>query len=244
MEAPQSQSRISRLWKRLAISRLPLPLPALALLLVGLGALGTAGWLVASAFGDSDYDGVGEATAFGEPADVNLTAQPTGTAELPPVSDSPIARFSIPRFEVDAPVGVFGVDETGAMETPEDPWLVAWYDFTRRPGAGSNAVFAGHVDAVFTGDPGPAIFFHLKDLEKGDMLEVTLKDGTLLQYQVVSRWSVDPDTADIGSIVGPTEQDVITLITCGGNLGTQYDQRLIVRATRVLDSPASAVGAP
>lgn len=239
-EVMQSTPTKIRFWQRL-----PIPLPALVMLVLGLSSFALVGILIGTdAFGEAPYEGVGGATEFGVSADVYQTPQPTATQELPPVSNAPIARFAIPRFEVDAPVGVFGVDETGAMETPEDPWLVAWYDFTRRPGEGSNAVFAGHVDALFTGNPGPAIFFNLKDLDPGDMLEVTLEDGTLLQYQVASRWSVYPETADIGSIVGPTEQDVITLITCGGNLGNQYDQRLIVRATRVLDAPTSAVGAP
>jgi LPXTG-site transpeptidase (sortase) family protein len=151
----------------------------------------------------------------------------------PPPSDAPTASFAIPRFGVDASVVVLGVDENGAMETPEGPWEVAWYDFTARPGFGSNAVFSGHVDARYTGSPGPAVFWNLKDLEQGDRIEVRLADGTVHEYAVISRWSVDADTADVGSIVGPTEKEVVTLITCGGDAGTAYQQRLIVRAERV-----------
>ena len=111
---------------------------------------------------------------------------------------------------------------------------MAWYDFTSRPGVGSNAVFSGHVDALYTGTPGEAVFYNLKDLEQGDSIEVRLADGTVYEYRVTVRYSVDPTTADVGSIVGPTQREIITLITCGGNLGTEYDQRLIVLAERVL----------
>jgi hypothetical protein len=47
------------------------------------------------------------------------------------------------------------------MPSPDNAWDVAWYDFSARPGAGSNAVFSGHVDYH---DVGPAVFWNLRDL--------------------------------------------------------------------------------
>ena len=224
--------------KRLRIRR-----DRLSLILLGTGVvvLLTSAVLLILTFtgvlGGSSYEGVGEATAFGDP-DSPFVPPPTTVPASPPASDAAIVQIALPRFDVEAPVVVMGVDDSGAMETPSGPWEVAWYDFTARPGAGSNAVFSGHVDALYTGNPGPAVFYNLKDLEQGDMIEVRLEDGTLYQYQVSARYSVDPKTADVGKIVGPTERDVITLITCGGNLGTEYDQRLIILAERVTGSSA------
>jgi len=220
---------------------------SLALLTLGLATLvAVAALFFTGAFTASPYTGVGYAEPIGPSIDY---FQQPATATAPPVptevpSDAPLATFRIPRFEIDAPVVVLGVDDDGAMETPTGPWDVAWYDFTAQPGFGGNAVFSGHVDALYTGTPGPAVFWNLKDLEEGDIIEVSLEDGTSLRYGVVSRWSVEADGADVQQIVGRTEREVITLITCGGELGAEYDQRLIVRAERIPDAPASASVSP
>lgn len=164
------------------------------------------------------------------------TPTPSPTATPPPVSGAssgPVDRLIIRRFGTDIPVTVGGVDSTGAMETPSGVWEAAWYDFSALPGSGGNAVFAGHVDALYTGRPGPAAFWHLRDLEPGDVIEVRLGDGSVHEYAVTDSWSVDGQTTDLRPIIGATDTDVITLITCGGSGGNQYDQRLVVRAQRI-----------
>jgi len=155
----------------------------------------------------------------------------------PPVQAS-IANLVIPKVDVDAPVGAKGVDAHGRMESADGPWDVVWYDFTAQPGFGSNAVFGGHVDYV---NVGPAVFWRLRDLVQGDMIEVRLKDGSVYRYRVAAMATVDVDAAasDIFSVVGPTEREVITLITCDGTFDKTiqtYDQRLIVRAERMAGS--------
>jgi len=186
-------------------------------------------------------------TAFGPGLSYYLTPQPTATP-LPagtPASAAPVARLLIPKFGVDATVVTLGVDNQGIMESPEGPWDVAWYDFSAHPGAGGNAVFSGHVDWYNIGPgggPGGAVFWHLKDLEPGDVIEVHLADGNVYKYRMASRQQVDPNAVDVGSVVGPTEREVITLITCGGTFNREtrhYDQRVIVRAERVVEGPAA-----
>lgn len=120
------------------------------------------------------------------------------------------------------------------------PWDVVWYYFTAKPGFGGNAVFAGHGDFV---DVGPAVFWHLRDLVQGDMIEARLKDGTVYRYRVAAMATVgaNAETDDLGRVLGPTEQEVITLITCNGTFdpATQtYDDRLIVRAERITGDAA------
>ncbi len=229
----QSRRRIG--WSRLSLGIMAAGLAALAAAAV-LFVLTFTGYL-----GDKGYSGPGTATTFSQPIDFESLVQPTAV----PPSEAPIARLAIPKFEVDAPVVIRGVNASGIMETPDGPEQVAWYDFTARPGFGSNAVFSGHVDYI---NYGPAVFWHLKDLAPGDIVEVRLEDGTVYQYAVASREQVYAATADTGKIVGPTPGDIITLITCGGTFdsGTdQYDQRVIVTASRVYDSsPPAADAAP
>jgi LPXTG-site transpeptidase (sortase) family protein len=194
------------------------------------------------------YSGPGTTTSIGNPDSLSkyLTPQATPTQVLPTPSEAPIANLVIPRFEVDAPVVVRGVDANHVMQTPSGPKDVAWYDFSSKPGYGSNAVFSGHVDYI---DYGPAVFWHLKDLNEGDLIEVHLDDGTVYTYKVASRQEVpaDPPQDVLSAIIGPTQQDVVTLITCGGTWDYtthQYDHRVVVRAERVLDTaPGQAAGA-
>ena len=196
------------------------------------------------ALGTNGYSGPGTITGPIGDIRIVLTPQPSATPDLPPASDAPIARIVIPRFEVDAPVVVRGVDVNGVMQTPDGPEDVAWYDFSAKPGYGSNAVFSGHVDYI---NYGPAVFSNLKDLEMDDTVEVRLVDGTVYKYRVVAKEQVYAATANIGEIVGGTPRDIVTLITCGGSwdpTAQQYDQRVIVRAERTLDAAPAVGSAP
>ncbi len=219
-------------WNRLSAFMMAAGVAALVAA-VTLFALTTTGVL-----GGPTYSGPGTVTGFG---DLDLSslqaAQPTPTVAPVPPSDAPLERILIPAIEVDAPISVKSLDPNGVMEAPDGPWDISWYDFTARPGFGSNAVFSGHVDYY---DVGPAVLWRLRDVVQNDILEVRLTDGTVYQYQVVAMESVDAETADIAKIVGATEDEVVTLVTCSGTFdpGTgQYDQRLIVRAQRVADFP-------
>jgi len=187
--------------------------------------------------GGSGYSGPGTVTAFGnlDLAALEPETVPSPTEAPAPLSNAPISRIVLPGIGVDAPISVKSVDANGVMENPDGPWDVSWYDFTARPGSGSNAVFSGHVDYY---DIGPAVFWRLRELTEYDLIQIRLEDGVVYEYQVIAMESVDAATADIGSIVGATEQEVITLITCAGTFDAsvgEYDERLIVRAERVTD---------
>jgi LPXTG-site transpeptidase (sortase) family protein len=175
---------------------------------------------------------VPEAATYATPEPV--TPVPTPTAVPSPEPSIPISRLKIPRLGVDAEVVVLGIDASGAMIDPSTPTAVAWYDFSSRPGSQGNAVFAGHVDYA---NYGPAVFFNLANLRTDDEVAVGLADGTILRYAVVSKETHRAADAPVQEIVGPTDNEVVTLITCGGRFDSrsrEYDQRVIVRARRVL----------
>ena len=208
----------------------------LSLFVMGAGVLSLIAAAVLFVFtltGEGGYSGPGTSTTFGPEVGVFVAPPPTPTAAPPPPSEAPIASLAIPRFSVDAPIVVLGVDDDGVMETPDGPLKVAWYDFSARPGFGSNAVFSGHVDYY---NYGAAVFWNLKDLEQDDIIELRLEDGTVYQYEVFSRNEYGAANAPIQEIVGRTDAEVITLITCGGTFDPsigQYDNRVVVRAQRV-----------
>jgi LPXTG-site transpeptidase (sortase) family protein len=151
----------------------------------------------------------------------------------PIIPSAPLERLRIPAIGVDAPVAKAGRDPRGVMDVPADAKTVVWYDFTGDPGTGSNAVFAGHVDYAGVG---PAVFWDLRRLRFGDLIDVSRSDGTVYRYKVVSSQAYSLSEAPVMDIIGPTAFDAITLITCTGTFNSalrQYDQRLVVRAQRV-----------
>jgi LPXTG-site transpeptidase (sortase) family protein len=165
------------------------------------------------------------------------TATTVAPTPLPKPPEAPIepalpTGIAIPSIDVDAPISVKGMAPGGVMQPPNGPEDIAWYDFTARPGSGGNAVFSAHVDYH---DYGPAVFARLKDIEKGDAVEVRLADATVYRYRVVLSVTYPADTAPVDYIIGATSRETITLITCTGSFDAasrQYSHRLIVRAER------------
>jgi LPXTG-site transpeptidase (sortase) family protein len=150
-------------------------------------------------------------------------------------------RIVIERIGVDAPVIALGLDANSSPEVPKDPDLVAWYDFTAKPGQGSNAVFAGHVDWTVNGRPVTAVFWGLRELDEGDVVRLLLEDGSELGYRVTHNLAIGYDDPNAVEVMYRTPNDVITLISCGGTwvpdlsmpLGGNYTHRVVVRAERV-----------
>lgn len=195
-----------------------------------LGAIVTA--IVASGaiytFTGADVDGDNRSAAF--------DPRPTPDA---PLTTAPLERIIVPAAGVDAPIVIKGVENDGKMQSPDNAQDVAWYRFTSRPGDGSNAVFAGHVDYA---DIGPAVFWRLNELKPGDAIQIRYADGVSVRYTVTTLDTVHAATASVEEIVGPTATDTLTLITCAGNfnrLTGDYDDRLVVRAEKVEVDPAS-----
>jgi len=168
---------------------------------------------------------------------------PTQTPARRMASGQPPVRIVIPAIAVDAEVMVLGMDAQGVPQVPDRTnsrqpgQVVAWYDFSAQPGQGSNAVFAGHV----TWDRAPAVFWALGRLSPGDQVQVVLRGGSRLLYQVTETFMVDPAQPDAIRVMYPTTEDMVTLITCGGTfvpdrtspLGGDYTRRVVVRAKLV-----------
>lgn len=145
---------------------------------------------------------------------------------------APAERLRIDSIGVDAPLVYLNIDANGNMDVPRDPELVAWYDFTAKPGLGSgNAVFSGHVDYR---DYGPAVFWDLSNLQIGERVEVQLRDGVVVQYEVTAAADIPVAELDMAEVLAATSEESLTLITCSGQfVGGEYVDRRIVRAVRV-----------
>ena len=160
--------------------------------------------------------------------------------------DATYGRLRIPAINVDAPIGQQTVPKDGQLGDPEGPGDVVWYNFGANkglggvPGAGGNAVFAGHVDrngyVAYAGVNylGPGVFFSLDQVAVGDVIEIAA-NGKTLRYAVVWTKQVPADTDWNLLFSSQVLGDSITVVTCGGDFNYdthEYTSRLVVRAVR------------
>lgn len=148
------------------------------------------------------------------------------------------SRILIPAIDVDARVEVLEI-VNDTLQDPSNGDDVAWYKETARAGEEGNAVFAGHLN--WYGMP-EAVFFAIDRLVEGD--EVLIRDGSCREHRYLVEWVelVEVATADMTEITGPSEQALLTLITCGGAWDpsiSQYRERTVVR-TRLEGAPRPA----
>jgi len=157
---------------------------------------------------------------------------PGASTPVPQDTASPVS-IVIEGARVDASVEKRNIID-GVMEAPSGPTDVAWYQQTDLLGEVGNVVMVGYVDYF---DVGPAVFFHLQDLEQGDEIVATGTDGNRYVYTVerVELYEVvDMTDETVEEIVGPTQEASITLITCGGEFDYDrgvYLSRTVVRGT-------------
>ena len=183
-----------------------------------------------------------DTTLLGVDEPPTATALPTATSTAAPeptvpptvAPEVPIARLVIPSIRVNAPVAPRGVSADGVMEDPKGPTEVAWYTFSALPNRPGNIVMAGHVDYV---NYGAAVFYNISKLKQGDEVQINLENGETATYRVTSVTLYKEATAPVAEIVGPTDVETVTLITCGGVFDRtlrEYDSRTVVKAERVL----------
>jgi LPXTG-site transpeptidase (sortase) family protein len=143
----------------------------------------------------------------------------------------------IERLGLAAPVATYGLDENNIPIVPTGPYaggVVAWYDFSARPGTGNNSVFAGHVTWN-----GPAVFYGLSNLGGGDLIRLRDDRGAEVVYQVTANDLLD--TATTLETMYPNGRDFLTIVTCGGSFystgdpvfGGEYTARTVIRAELV-----------
>jgi sortase (surface protein transpeptidase) len=145
-------------------------------------------------------------------------------------------RLLVPSIKVDAAVEPVGMDAQGRMGTPSQSTNVAWYRLGSAPGDVGDAVIAGHLDWT----SGPAVFWYLGRVRRGDVITVARADGSSVQF-VTDATSTVPYDSSTDSLFTKQGPPSLTLITCAGVWDRQrgtYLQRLVVHATLLAAPPA------
>jgi sortase (surface protein transpeptidase) len=140
-------------------------------------------------------------------------------------------RIRIPAIGVNARVVRLGLAPDKTMETPANYADTGWFAPGPEPGERGAAVIAGHVDS--TG--GPAVFFRLGELRRGNLIRITVAGGRVITFKVrgTERW---PKTHfPTKRVFGTTRASTLRLITCGGAFNSatgHYLDNTIVYAVR------------
>ena len=168
---------------------------------------------------------------------------PTGPIVAPPQSAAPKpvaapVSLTIPLIGVQTNLMTLGLASTlgltasGALQVPPTFSVAGWYTGSPRPGAIGSAIIVGHIDTT----KGPAVFYRLNTLTRGDKIYVKRADGTLVEFRVTSVQTYLKDHFPTEDVYGPVPDPELRLITCGGAWDPathHYLSNIVVYATEV-----------
>jgi sortase family protein len=145
------------------------------------------------------------------PATTTRAAAPSSTR--PARKPSPPVRVEIPSIGVSSRLVRLGLNADGTMEVPRDYGLAGWFTGGAMPGQDGPAVISGHVDSK----SGPAVFYRLRDLRRGDRIRVQRAAGDWLAFEVTGSARYAKAAFPTDAVFGPVTGPVLRVITCGGD---------------------------
>jgi hypothetical protein len=146
-----------------------------------------------------------------------------GSGPAGPATESarpaPPSALEIPALGVHADVERVGSTATG-IEVPQ-VGRAGWFDEGPRPGEPGRSVVIGHLDS----ESGPGLFALLPGVKDGTEIAITDAADVVHRYRVVGKAQVPKAAFPHGAVYGPSESEVLVLITCGGPYTPGYGYR-------------------
>ena len=139
-------------------------------------------------------------------------------------------RIEIPRIHVASDLDRLGRAPDKTVQVPSRWEVAGWYARGTRPGDPGSAVILGHVDSK----RGPAVFFRLRELRRGDAIDITRADGSSVRFAVERTEQYDKQRFPTDAVYYPTLTTALRLVTCGGEFDAtagHYRSNVIVFAT-------------
>lgn len=135
------------------------------------------------------------------------TAKATGRKQMPVP-----ARIRIPAIGVKADVIHLGLNRDRTLQVPKNFAQAGWFVNGPEPGERGAAVIAGHVDSR----SGPAVFYRLRALQRGDKITIVLKNGSWIHFVVTGTKVVSKKRFPTSLVYEKTDVPTLRLITCDG----------------------------
>jgi len=139
-------------------------------------------------------------------------------------------RIGIPAIGVTSSLDRLGRAPDKTVQVPSRWEVAGWYAPGTRPGDPGSAVILGHVDSK----RGPAVFYRLRELRRGDLVEVARADGSTVRFAVQRTEQYDKRRFPTDEVYYPTLTPALRLVTCGGEFDAtvgHYRSNIIVFAT-------------
>jgi sortase (surface protein transpeptidase) len=146
------------------------------------------------------------------PGPVTRAPEPVAGGYVRKSQDVRPTHLRIPSIDVSATVTSLGIHADQTVEVPANPEEVGWYRLGARPGQAGSAVLLGHVDST----KGPAVFYRLRALTRGDEVDVQRTDGSVVRFEVTSIATYANEDFPAQKVYRPTGRPGLALVTCGG----------------------------
>ncbi len=215
---------------------LQIGLISLAILMIGVGSYAIIGGLMAKnelSKQVSNLSAEANRTSSNNHSTVPSTVKPSALAISSYIVAPNLPRYlNIPKLGVHARVLSVGVTPSGALGTPDNVFDTAWYNESSLPGQPGAMLIDGHVSSWTA----HGVFYGLKTLNPGDLLQVVRGDGTIFNYRVVKTVifnSKNVNMTEALSSVNPGAPG-LNLMSCTGDVipGTsQFNERILVMST-------------
>lgn len=136
-------------------------------------------------------------------------------------------ELKIPKIGIDAPVEQVSLNPDKSLAVPQNYHAVGWYSASPTPGQAGPSVIDGHVDNV----AGIGVFWRLRELLPGDVIEVDRADSSIIKFEVTSISQFPQNKFPTQQVYGKASDPQIRLITCGGTFDSSighYTDNIVV----------------
>ncbi|MRH91692.1 class F sortase [Nocardia sp. SYP-A9097] len=132
------------------------------------------------------------------------------------ITRSTPVSFDIASIQASGSLISLGLNADGSVQVPADYQQAGWYQQGPAPGEQGSAVLLGHVDSY----KGPGVFFALKKVKPGDMIDVSRADGKIAHFKVSDVRMYSKSDFPDQLVFGPRGGATLQVVTCGG----EFDQ--------------------
>jgi len=144
-------------------------------------------------------------------------------------------QLILPSAGIRAAVVQVGLTPDGAMGSPDNPFVVGWFNRSALPGETGNALLGGHRDYQDRdGNIDVGVCWKLDETRVGDQLIMfDESQNRYYVYDIVDKATIRPDSKEAIRYLSQTRESVVTLITCSGDFDEQthsYEERIVVVA--------------
>jgi sortase (surface protein transpeptidase) len=150
--------------------------------------------------------------AASSPPPSTAASSGSGATSAPTVVATPTG-LSIPGIGVDTDLVRLGLNDDDTVEVPGNPRRAGWFSEGTVPGQRGSSVILGHVDST----RGPAVFYRLRELARGDRILVRMSDGSSTHFRVARVVTYPNDEFPAQRVyAGTPGRATLNLVTCGG----------------------------